>query len=48
MNDMDKTKMAGCCEKLKTRSLIVILGLFTLMVMSPSNALGHESKGNWQ
>lgn len=40
--------MAGCCEKLKTRSLIVILGLFTLMFMSPSNALGHESKVNWQ
>ena len=48
MNDLIKTKMAGSYEMLHERSLIVILGLLSLMVMSPSNALGRESKVNWQ
>ena len=48
MNDLDKTDISRSCEILCARSLIVIVGLLPLMVMAPSNALGRETKVDWQ
>ena len=48
MNDFQRMRTASMFETTRACSLIVVLGVLSLIAMAPLNALGHESKVNWQ